>query len=409
MNSETGVGKTKLLQMHSQIVNTANQQQTKMHDAYKEAVQSHADSLPSGADQLAASLQQAFNQLADIASNSMDVPAVLQSMLYLSAHLAGYTTMQVPTAAQTWQAQAEPVVTYPQPLTALLTQCQGIITEHVINQPVLQVGQFVYIQSELMNRGTLAQASTGQQVADAAQEAAVAWHLLPKHAQAAYTASGSTEAFKQGRGDLAAAFDLTADDVMADFSAFSEILAAAAASLATEKHPLLTVLPMHAKVNQQQLADSLQPVITLAKACPDYTHTFFVDELNTSSIIGDLKDIFTDQHFMGQRLPPNIFLVAAINPYRPKTSQARADGSQASDNSYNVRPLPDSMLELKWDFGSLSHEQTHAYIAAKIQMCVAQGPSGISLTNLQDRKLADFIMHGQVQSQSCFILMCMHF
>lgn len=396
MSSETGVGKTKLLRVYSQIINSGTQQQLRLHDAYKEAAQSHASSLPGGTDEFAVTVQQAFNHLADLSANSTDIPALLQAMLYLTAHLAGYTPMQVLAAAQSWQLQPEPVATYPQPLLTWLTQLQHIITEHLINQPVLQVGQFVCVQSELAGKGALAQARNGQQIADAAKEAAANWHLLPKQAQAARTLLGSTDAFKQSNGVLAPAFHLTADDIMADFNAFGVMLAAVAASLVTEKHPMLTVLPMHAKVDQQQLSDSLQPVITLAKACPDYTFTYFVDELNTSSIIGDLKDLFTDHRFMGQPLPQNIFLVAAINPYRPKTTQARADGSQASDDSYNVRALPDSMLELVWDFGSLSAEQERAYIAAKLQMSLVEGPSNASLGKLQDKKLAGFIMHAQV-------------
>ena len=398
VSSETGAGKTKLLHVFSQIINSGIQHHLKLHNALKAAIQSHAASVPQGAAQHAVKLQQAFNQLADVPESSMDVTGVLQALLHLAAHLAGYTAMPVPAGAQVWQPQPEPIATEPQTITALLTQLKAIITEHLINQPVLQVGQFVYVQSELIVRATAAQASRGAQVAEAAQEIAAHWHLLPKPAQATQTALGSTNAFKQGKGVLAAAFDLTPDQIMADFSTFGVLLATVAAALATEMHPMLTVLPMHAKVDQQQLSDSLQPVVSLAKACPDYTFTFFVDELNTSTIIGDLKDIFTDQRFMGQLLPRNIFLVAAINPYRKKAVQAIADGSQASDDSYNVRALPDSMLELVWDFGSLSVEQEKAYTAAKLRMSTTHVFQTAKLSEVWDQKLANFIIQAQVRS-----------
>lgn len=407
MSSETGVGKTKLLHVYSQIINSGVQHHLKLHHALTYAIQSHAASLPQDAGQHALTLKQAFNTLADVPESSIDVAAVLQAMLYLAAHLAGYTSTPVPGRGLVWQAQPGPVVTEPQTLNTFLTQLRGIVTEHLINQPVLQVGQFVYIQSELVRMATAAQADSGRQIAEAAQGEAKHWHSLSRHVQGAHTAQGSSDEFRQRKGVLAPAFDLTADQVTADFNCFAVMLASVAAAMATEMHPMLTVLPMHAKVDKQQLSESLQPVVALAKACPDYTFTFFVDELNTSTVIGELKDIFTDHRFQGQRLPSNIFLVAAINPYRPKAVQAIADGSQASDDSYNVRALPDSMLELVWDFGSLSVEQEKAYIAAKLRMSAAHGLSNARLGMLQDRKLASFITQAQVWVlQPCICFWC---
>ena len=409
MSSETGVGKTKLLHVYSQIINSGNQHHLKLHNALKQAVQAHAASLPQDAGQHALMLKQTFASLADVSESSIDMAAMLQAMLYLAAHLAGYTSMPVPGRGLVWQAQPEPIVTDPQTLGILLTQLRTIITENLVNQPVLQVGQFVFIQSELISKATVTQASSGRRIADAAQEAAVQWHLLPRHVQGTQTALGSNDDFRQGKGALTPAFDLIADQVVADFDSFAVMLAAVAAAMATEMHPVLTVLPMHAKVDQHQLSASLQPVVNLAEACPEYTFTFFVDELNTSTIIGDLKDIFTDHRFKGQRLPSNIFLVAAINPYRPKAVQATADGSQASDDSYNVRALPDSMLELVWDFGSLSAEQEKAYIAAKLRMSAAHSLSDARLGKFQDRKLASFVTQAQVSNarlQVCRVFWC---
>ena len=396
MNSETGVGKTKLLHVYSQIINARLQHNMGLHGTLRDALQLQTAAIPHNAVQNAAALQQACACLAGLPLNTTDGASLLQALLHVVAYLAGYVAVQVPGQAQMWQAQDEVVVTDPHTCLSLLSQIKGIIKEHVINQPILHIGQFIYVHSVLIARGIANQASRGEQIADAAKEAAAQWHLLPQREQDRHEFLGQTDAFKHGQGPLASAFALTTAAIIADFSSFAALLAAVAAALVTETHPMLTVLPMHAKVDQQHLANSLQPVIALARSCPKHTFTFFEDELNTSTIIGPLKDMFTDHCFLGQQLPSNIFLVAAVNPFRPKAAQAVADGSQSWDSSYNVRALPDSMLELVWDFGCLSVNQERSYIAAKLGLIIAQGPSNALLGKLQDVKLAGFITKAQV-------------
>ncbi|KAL0055748.1 hypothetical protein WJX82_004037 [Trebouxia sp. C0006] len=66
-------------------------------------------------------------------------------------------------------------------------------------------------------------------------------------------------------------------------------------------------MQMHAQVSVPDMWAKLKPFISRAAACPDQHFTFFVDELNTSSMMGEMKSIFIDKSFEGVKLPSNIF------------------------------------------------------------------------------------------------------
>lgn len=59
----------------------------------------------------------------------------------------------------------------------------------------------------------------------------------------------------------------------------------------------------------------------------DATPSFvvFLDEVNTSSIMGSVQDVLIDKSLEGEPLPDNIFWVCATNPYRaPPTAKPAA-------------------------------------------------------------------------------------
>ena len=225
MNSETGVGKTKLLHVYSQIINARLQYNIGLHSVLRDALQSQTAAIPQNAVQDAAALQQACARLADLPVNTTDGASLLQALLHVVAYLAGYIAVQVPGQAQMWQAQDELVVTDPQTCLTLLSQLKSIIKEQVINQPILRIGQFIYIHSVLTAKGITHQASSGEQIADAAKDAAAQWHLLPQREQDRHEFLGQTDAFKEGQGPLASAFALTPAAITADFSSFAALLA----------------------------------------------------------------------------------------------------------------------------------------------------------------------------------------
>lgn len=96
----------------------------------------------------------------------------------------------------------------------------------------------------------------------------------------------------------------------------------------------------------------------------------FLDEVNTSSILGSVQDVMLDNALEGQSLPKNIFWVCATNPFREvieSDAVAAASGERGFRAHYQVRPVPEAMELVKWHFGSLTKDAEQDYIAAKMR------------------------------------------
>ena len=100
------------------------------------------------------------------------------------------------------------------------------------------------------------------------------------------------------------------------------------------------------------------------------TVVVFLDEINTSSCMGVIKELLVDRSVDGGLVPANVFLVAACNPHRG-SSAVICKSSKRDDwvlGSYYVRPLPPTLRFLVWDYGALDESQEHDYIQEKITM-----------------------------------------
>ena len=164
-------------------------------------------------------------------------------------------------------------------------------------------------------------------------------------------------------------------------------------------YPTFQAMQMHAQVTAAALHSKLRSFIHLAEHCSQECFTFFVDELNTSSVMGEMKSLFVDGVFEGRRLPSNIFLVAAINPARPEAGSPTAQERQVFNSRYIVRPCPASMEEAVWAFGSMSSDQERDYVTAKLQMVAADWTDVAAFDDDQSRVLMRYIITSQVRSQ----------
>lgn len=86
----------------------------------------------------------------------------------------------------------------------------------------------------------------------------------------------------------------------------------------------------------------------------------FLDEVNTSSILGSVQDVMMDNSLEGEPLPRNIFWVCATNPHRNRPVAAAAGAGGSSDargadsasgdvgyrDHYQVRPVPEAMSQV---------------------------------------------------------------
>ena len=107
----------------------------------------------------------------------------------------------------------------------------------------------------------------------------------------------------------------------------------------------------------------------------------FLDEINTSSVLGLLKEVIVDRSFNGDLLEDNIVVIAACNPVRESTvtqekSSREIDlGREWVSGHYQVKKLPTSLGFISWDFGSLNSEQEKEFIHQIITMMGEEIPS----------------------------------
>ncbi|OUM66041.1 hypothetical protein PIROE2DRAFT_6839 [Piromyces sp. E2] len=96
----------------------------------------------------------------------------------------------------------------------------------------------------------------------------------------------------------------------------------------------------------------------------------FLDEINTCNSLGLISEIMLHNSCKGYKIKRNVKFIAACNPYRikPKTKEEECiglyDEEKHSDRKmvYNVNPLPYSLINFVFDFGTLSEKDIKSYI-----------------------------------------------
>lgn len=118
--------------------------------------------------------------------------------------------------------------------------------------------------------------------------------------------------------------------------------------------------------------DGMYVALCWFQATSSLTHCFrvFPSEINTSSVLGLLKEAVIDHSLAGELLPENVVVVAACNPQREQIqtyTRERDLGKSWASGHYQVSKLPTSMEKLKWSFGSLTHSQEKDFIYRRIE------------------------------------------
>jgi hypothetical protein len=131
-------------------------------------------------------------------------------------------------------------------------------------------------------------------------------------------------------------------------------------------------ISIHAGVTSEMIYDKIREIVGKARENLDGRYWVFFDEFNTSYCIGSLSYTMCDRIFEGEKLPNNIVLVGACNPYRIKGKKVCFDENVGIRNKYRdshsefklihvVKPLPDSMLDYVCDFGQLQESDFERY------------------------------------------------
>ena len=133
------------------------------------------------------------------------------------------------------------------------------------------------------------------------------------------------------------------------------------------------VFNFHAGVSEEELVCFVHKMEKEAASAKEVW--IFLDEINTCDYLGTINEMICHRSIKGKRLPSNLVFVAACNPYRlrpsGKITTAGLNGKTILDEFsklvYRVHPLPETMIDFVWDYGSLSNKDERAYICRMVE------------------------------------------
>lgn len=139
----------------------------------------------------------------------------------------------------------------------------------------------------------------------------------------------------------------------------------------------LHVLNFHAGVTETRIINFVEEIKKEA-LCPErrkQTVWVFLDEINTCDYLGTINEIMCHRTIRGKPLPSNLVFIAACNPYRLRPDgmiltsglSEKTSTDEYSRLVYRVHPLPETMIDYVWDYGSVSPEDERRYIARMVE------------------------------------------
>jgi E3 ubiquitin-protein ligase RNF213 len=155
-------------------------------------------------------------------------------------------------------------------------------------------------------------------------------------------------------------------------------------------------LMMHSGFTIKDLKTKIEIIknkhLQIKKKYPELKTIIFIDELNTSSYLGYLKEIFIDHTSDGKELPDSIFFIGAINPVDTVDSENKNEKNidmnyqkvkndkKQNSQEFIVNVMPKSLDNIKTIFCKLSKLQTKEFIESLFSSQYYQLFSEISKT-----------------------------
>ncbi|CAJ1444801.1 unnamed protein product [Effrenium voratum] len=174
-----------------------------------------------------------------------------------------------------------------------------------------------------------------------------------------------------------------------------EVALRAVAALPPE--PFLFKLQIHAAMTAEEVQEQLEPALRACKREPQLVVVAFLDEVNTSSCLGLVKAMFCDS-LLGTY--PNLFLVAAANPYREEatTEDLVVRGSRTvMRDFFQVHPLPPSFDPYIWNWKSPMEADEERYALLLLRKMADQ--EGIEMQ--QETMPCALLLRFLMRSASC--------
>src|SRR3984957_19311141 len=131
-------------------------------------------------------------------------------------------------------------------------------------------------------------------------------------------------------------------------------------------------LNLHAGINEQTIMMFMDDALKKAEKGEIW---LFFDEINTCNHIGLLADLISHRMFNSKPIHPNIRLFSTCNPYRLRTKTQSEAGltnkvkryEERSSLVYQVKPLPNQILDYVWDYGILKPKDEFKYIQIMVE------------------------------------------
>jgi hypothetical protein len=98
----------------------------------------------------------------------------------------------------------------------------------------------------------------------------------------------------------------------------------------------------------------------------------FFDEINTTSLLSKMKEIFVNHKLDGETIDERIRFIGACNPFRKNKEEEGDEGlkldssNDEEEMAYMVNPLPNSLLNYIFYFKSLDDHDVIKYIESII-------------------------------------------
>jgi hypothetical protein len=124
----------------------------------------------------------------------------------------------------------------------------------------------------------------------------------------------------------------------------------------------------------------------------------FLDEINTCNSMGLISEMLCKHTVQGRKIKENVLFFAACNPYRKILKKPDIPGLINKENFhivskwenvvYNVNPLPHSLINFVFNFGSLNEKDEEEYIDKIISPCFNKIKENLEITedDLKDVK-----------------------
>jgi hypothetical protein len=133
----------------------------------------------------------------------------------------------------------------------------------------------------------------------------------------------------------------------------------------------IITINFHAGITQTILEEKLKEIFTnlaLLKKDEKSRVWIFLDEINTCDCLGMVSELMIKRTLNGRSIDESLIFVAACNPFRLKNKVSMQIGLKSKKDrgtlrlAYTVKPLPISLMNFVFDFGSLRDDDEKRYI-----------------------------------------------